>query len=200
MMFRPRPLDAAWVAGFYEGEGWIHKANQQGSYPVLSIAQKDTEPLERYAAAIGHLGMLRPKGPDMHVYIVRGLERVQAVVAMIWPWLSTRRRRQISAVLTAHVARKRERAARAQGPCPQGHLTHRIPIAGQPGKTKKYCPECTRLLHQRARSAVIRCADCAHDKTDHQRPLNPDGSVQRLAWNCTRCPCRIRGSFSKRAA
>lgn len=96
--------DFAWVAGFYEGEGSVCLHNC-GRYKRISLQvwQSSTEPLDRTRATLGfgliagpyknnsnfkRATTLKPK----YLWSVSGFERVQASIAMMWPWLSQRRR------------------------------------------------------------------------------------------------------------
>jgi hypothetical protein len=87
-------LDIAWAAGFYEGEGCIYTPKKHLG-TQLSVAQKESECLERLQM-IFRFGTIDPpgKGNTCYRWRVTSFERVQAVIAMLWPWLSERRRVQ----------------------------------------------------------------------------------------------------------
>ena len=120
----------AWAAGFYEGEGSIvahsHPVSGYSSISV-TVSQASTEPLERFKAALG-LGKLVTRPPSklenrqtMYLWRVCSYERAQAVIAMLWPWLSIRRREQARRALQlvqAHWTRP-HKAARTH--CKNGH-------------------------------------------------------------------------------
>lgn len=101
----------AWAAGFYEGEGSATAWSYRSEIRVrLEVAQQTVEPLAQFERAIGPLGSVQPSGGGRcHSYVVVGFPRVQAVAAMLWPWLSARRRRQLSAALGAYMERRRQR-------------------------------------------------------------------------------------------
>lgn len=50
--------DLAWAAGFFEGEGSIHRNGNGGSYKI-SVTQCDKDLLERFQQIVGGFGKLR---------------------------------------------------------------------------------------------------------------------------------------------
>ncbi len=100
--------ELAWVGGFFSGEGcftlnrrWVHADIRQAN---------DREPLDRVVAATGLgkvTGPYRYSNGNMrqgqYVYGLYSFEKVQALAAMLWPWLSTAKRdayrRMVSVVL-----------------------------------------------------------------------------------------------------
>jgi len=112
--FIPDTHELAWAAGFFDGEGNVRvKFNKQDGrvrcYPGLSANQIDPQVLERFQRAVG-LGKVsgpydRSRYAGAHIrqpqwcYEVWSFERVQAVVAMLWNWLSPVKREQANTVL-----------------------------------------------------------------------------------------------------
>jgi hypothetical protein len=108
--------DLAWAAGFYEGEGtialsgphyWVkgEKRLRKTRRPQMRIGQVDREPLDRFVAATG-IGYVHgpfhhenKKWQSYYQLVVTGFEKSQALVALLWPWLSERRKQQAMAVL-----------------------------------------------------------------------------------------------------
>lgn len=98
----------ACAAGLYNGEGWASSARydrRTGGMTAtltLGIGQAHPEVLERFRDAVG-IGVVngprRVRTTEMWQFRVHGFEKVQTVVAMLWPWLSTPKRRQASRVL-----------------------------------------------------------------------------------------------------
>ena len=105
--------DLAWAAGFFDGEGstcgqLYPSAIKQGRStfsPVLQVPQIDRQRLERFQVAVGGLGTIAihnrtPDGdPYMSVWRTSRFEHVQAVLAMLWPFLSVPKRQQAADVL-----------------------------------------------------------------------------------------------------
>lgn len=99
----------AYAGGLFEGEGSIscsRRNDRHAGFNVqLTIGMTDLEPLERARYAIGLGNLYGPYGPygistkPVYRWIVCGHEQVQAAVAMLWPWLSQRRRTQATAAL-----------------------------------------------------------------------------------------------------
>ena len=105
----------AWAAGFYEGEGSIctlHKdRGPGGTAALMSVVQADRPLLERFRDVLGGVGgiyLQRTASPhagryghkEMWGWQASKFESVQAVVAMLWPWLGDRRKADIKRVLT----------------------------------------------------------------------------------------------------
>ena len=99
--------DLAWAAGFLEGEGTfycnIQKPKKEGYKPQAAISlravQVEREPLERLARIFPFGRMYGPykgKGNKQphHQWGVHSFEAGQAIIALIWPWLSTKRKEQ----------------------------------------------------------------------------------------------------------
>lgn len=107
---RLRPLDThelAWAAGFFDGEGSIGCIPYEG-YATLQIAvvQNDRRPLERFLTVVG-VGAIYERPPDKHrtnlchAWQTGKFEETQAVVAMLWPFLSQPKRDQAHRAMTA---------------------------------------------------------------------------------------------------
>jgi hypothetical protein len=101
--WKPDREELAWAGGFLCGEGCFHADPR----PRVEVVQNEPEVLRRFGAAIGGLGGLHggkkiygslTKKP-MYKWRVSGFERVQAVAAMLWPWLSEAKRSQVRIVL-----------------------------------------------------------------------------------------------------
>lgn len=101
----------AYVAGLYEGDGTIIYTTTplKKPYMRLTIAMSDWEPLEMAQAILGVGSLGKPISEQYHKdafvrkpiyrYNIHGLEKVQYVIAMIYPWLSPRRKKQAKKVL-----------------------------------------------------------------------------------------------------
>lgn len=105
--------ELAWAAGLFDGEGNIrHQVSGRNSALRLSIGQKDREVLDRFQAAVGGVGNIYEKDRNGGPYFdlcVQNYEHVQAVIAMIWPWLSRIKRDQAVVAFTAYYAMPIER-------------------------------------------------------------------------------------------
>lgn len=99
----------AWVGGFYTGEGCVSaftSPSHRGK-PALTIQinQVEREPLERVQKLLG-LGIIRgpyskkrPNQRDQYHFVVTGFIKVQAVLAVLWPYLSPVKQEQARAAL-----------------------------------------------------------------------------------------------------
>lgn len=103
----------AWAAGFADGEGCFSRNSAVLKQPKFIVGQKDPELLFKLH---GILGVGKVYGPyrrhdarlpdgritwrEMSEYSVATFEGVQAVLAMLWPWLGeTKRRRAIEVLM-----------------------------------------------------------------------------------------------------
>jgi hypothetical protein len=100
--------DLAWAAGLFEGEGCftLNKGSTGRVTPRASVTSTDLDVLERFQQTIG-FGLLRAKRhkdmpsryKDKWEWAASGHELVQALMAMLWPGLSKRRRERAVEVL-----------------------------------------------------------------------------------------------------
>ena len=132
--------DLAWAGGFFDGEGHVRSIGDR-SYPALQIRQAGSftappEVLTRFQKAVCGLGyvygpMFAPERLE-HMpqwsYEAHGFEAVQAIFAMVWPWLGPIKRAQFARVILAHSALpepRRRAGVRVGRPlreaCPNGH-------------------------------------------------------------------------------
>jgi hypothetical protein len=106
--------ELAWAAGLFDGEGCIgvypgirQNRHNTSHYITLqmSIGQSDRQVLDRFYQAVGRLGNVG--GPYTYAYKLapyyrwqaRKFEHVQAIVAMLWTFLSPIKRQQATEAL-----------------------------------------------------------------------------------------------------
>jgi hypothetical protein len=143
--------EIAWAAGFFDGEGSTLLSKK---YQVsLSIGQSGDEAppiLERMNHALGALGTVRGpyvRGTHKPAYVLSivGFERTQAVIAMMWPWLTQPKRDQASSRLLAHS--QRVWAGRRDGTlCIRGH---KLTATYRDNRGTLVCCWCRREDHKR---------------------------------------------------
>jgi hypothetical protein len=97
--------ELAWAAGFFDGEGSTSAHIGRGIQ--LHLPQVDVRPLQRFQLAVCGLGTLRgpypPKGKQQRSFCVWSLtkfEHSQAVIAMLWRYLSDPKKEQMTRVVT----------------------------------------------------------------------------------------------------
>ena len=96
----------AWAAGLFDGEGYVG-VNWQGpkGFPAIRIeaSQKDRRVLDRFHSVVGGFGSIYIVGPrkgDPYFKWHCGkFEHVQAVIALLWTWLSPIKREQAAQTL-----------------------------------------------------------------------------------------------------
>lgn len=105
-----RRMQLAWAAGFFDAEGCF--SFTPGSGICASITNTDLELLERFLDVVGFgkiYGPYRVKASDVYerqphyFYRVSGLERVQALAALLWFKMSSAKKEQARMTL-AHVS------------------------------------------------------------------------------------------------
>jgi hypothetical protein len=101
----PSPEQRAWAAGFFDGEGWASSARYSRRHggmtasPVIGVGQAEPELLERFLSIVG-VGTVRgPTARGMFAFKAHGQEKVERLAALLWPWLGSRKREQITRVL-----------------------------------------------------------------------------------------------------
>jgi hypothetical protein len=113
----------AWAAGLFEGEGSF-VANRLPVGPSATLSMADEDIVRRFAQVIGGGSVYccpprRPGWKPLFKWAISGHHRVQAVVAMLWPWLSPRRRAQAKKALLA--ARQSRGHQKWRKECIHGH-------------------------------------------------------------------------------
>lgn len=94
-----------WASGLFEGEGCFTQS--MGKYPAAVISSTDLDVLDRFVAAVGiKRGIFRRKKDkrketykQAYQVTYSGVEVVQALGAMLWNGLGSRRRARLAEVL-----------------------------------------------------------------------------------------------------
>lgn len=114
--------ELAWAAGFFDGEGSVgcYKNSRPGVRArrwSVTIQQKTPPVLHRFQMAVGGLGQVggpyKTKGRDIYTYRSCRFEHVQAIMAMLWVFLSEQKRADFkrSALAMKEVSRHRGRSS-----------------------------------------------------------------------------------------
>lgn len=111
--------DYAWAAGFFDGEGWASAARynrKRGGMTaalVIGVGQAERELLDRFQRIVA-VGTVN--GPyaraNMYFWKAHGLEKVELVSRLLWPWLGSKKRSQIQAVIDDGRAHRRRQPKR----------------------------------------------------------------------------------------
>jgi hypothetical protein len=98
-MFRFETDKLAWAAGFFEGEGCFPRSlgRRRGHQICAKLRNCDREMLSRFASILrcGNIGgpfQRKPTNKPQYEWRVENFEHVQAVIALMWKWLGSRRR------------------------------------------------------------------------------------------------------------
>lgn len=154
----------AWAGGFFSGEGYTGLTRYRKTerahykkYPVMTIAQTGNgEELNRFNNAIENIGKVRgPYGPyakNKKAYFqfeISGFERVQAVFAMLYTFLSTAKQEQAIKVLDAYLAQPHRIHNKLKTHCSSGHkytenTTYVVPKTGW-----RQCKICRNIRNRR---------------------------------------------------
>lgn len=113
--------ELAWAAGFFDGEGTAVAYTRENAKGVryraftmaVSQAGNETTPevLSRFLRAVGGIGAIYQSSPYKHTvkwqrrwqWQSGNFETVQAVTAMLWPWLSGPKKEQLSNALRTYL-------------------------------------------------------------------------------------------------
>ncbi len=154
----PNATELAWAAGFFDGEGSTFNL-QARRYPKISISQngpieRPPDVLVRFRQAVLEIGDLdgpiHDQGRIKWHYFVDGHDLVQAVIALIWPWLGEVKRVQAVAALREY--REQGRPLRRPGQrrgrplnriCKRGHDYSDV-VVNHEGR--RQCRPCRNLL------------------------------------------------------
>lgn len=156
--------EIVWSAGFFDGEGHIgiHRGgHSQGPWKrtdlYLTISQCDRYVLDRFHSAVG-VGKVtgpfvrsyrNPNERDVFYYQLTRFEHVQAVVAMLWDFLSPVKRNQAFTVLREIKQRPNHRPT-----CKNGHLRNSENLYWSPDGKWRLCRACQREKDQRHRAKL----------------------------------------------
>lgn len=160
--------ELAWAAGYFDGDGCFHaslRTRPSGSsytYTSAVIHSTDEELLQRFLAVvrIGKVTVVRgAKGNRKPVWQwrVQSFEQVQAVGAMLWPWLGTYRRTQLGNV--AWTARMTPVHSRHKTHCPQGHRYDEANTYICPGGKHKGHRLCRACMREKTKRGLARARE-----------------------------------------
>jgi hypothetical protein len=117
------PLQLAWAAGFFDGEGSTIVYQSKPGYYRLTVSVPQSggpeppEVLHRFSAALLDLGEIGPQRPDgTWVWRSRSAEEAQAVVALLWSHLGTVKRRQAASAISRFRAQYGPHGLRPRSP------------------------------------------------------------------------------------
>lgn len=106
--FIPNRENLAWAAGLFDGEGTIYSNSR---LILLAVGQVDREVLDEFHTAVGNIGRVsgpytssNPNAQLSYRYTASKYETVQAVIAMLWPFLKTVKRKQAEKALKNYVS------------------------------------------------------------------------------------------------
>lgn len=141
-----RREDLAWCAGFFDGEG--HTGTQTGrKYPFITVGQKYPELLYRLQK-VWQCGRITHSSRMWRID-VNGFERVQFVIALMWPWLGAVKREQASIVMVR--ARELPGRGHPRRTCPYGHPYDEVNTYFRPDGKGRDCLACIKKRNKRRR-------------------------------------------------
>lgn len=162
--------ELAWSAGLFDGEGWVGVVDTpkqtRPPFARLSVIQADRRVLDRFRETVGVGRVFGPYrnygGPDRKPrfdFSAVHLPQVQAIVAMLWAFLSPVKREQARAALA--IARDTARSRPGRGLfrklCKNGHDLTAVPVRMQAGRRVRVCLAC-RTPYMRSRRAEQKMA------------------------------------------
>src|SRR5947207_13660201 len=118
--------ELAWAAGLFDGEGstTYHGRKPTHSVVKLQIAQVDRRVLDQFARIVkcGRVYGPHPHGRHrpLYYFVANSFEEVQAVIAMLWVWLSRLKKEQAIRAFSRSLAAHRLYQASLET-CAHGH-------------------------------------------------------------------------------
>ncbi len=150
------PLELAWAAGFFDGEGHIgaRKGETAAWRIIVQLNQTDRAVLDRFRAAVG-VGLIwgprsrnNPRHKDIYFYRAGGFEQSQAVIAMLWPFLSAPKRQQAALALRQMIDWHADRDAWCRS---RRHLIAEVGLTAWRGSCRGCYIESRRRQRERAK-------------------------------------------------
>jgi hypothetical protein len=99
--------DLAWVAGFFDGEGCISAVARKGRAAGrcslrVSACQVDPELLHRLRSIVGfgNISCAASRRNPISVWRTGSFEEAHAFIAMVWHWLSAKRKKEATRALS----------------------------------------------------------------------------------------------------
>lgn len=109
--------DLAWAAGLFDGEGHTHGPLQRRTRktgrtpPRIDICQIDRFVLDRFQSSVlglgkiyGPYGPYQPRRSVWWRFVTNRFEHSQAVICLLWPWLSPLKKQQSKEALASFYA------------------------------------------------------------------------------------------------
>jgi hypothetical protein len=151
------PLELAWAAGFYDGEGSTITQIEPSAGRVtlqVCVSQCDRRPLDRFQAALGGIGKIygpmprpNPRHSALYQYRINRFEHSQAAIAAMWKFLCEPKRQQAAAAVRKfHTNRSDSTPMRLRQACRGGHPPTDWVVSSE-GRIR--CRECRRALYYR---------------------------------------------------
>jgi hypothetical protein len=112
--------ELAWAAGLFDGEGYVGVRPVQGTarlFLQVQMTQVDRRVLDRFQSAVMGLGKVYgpyPRGGNSKPqfrFMTGKFEHSQAIMAMLWNWLSPVKREQFRIAQESFLASQQEAAA-----------------------------------------------------------------------------------------
>lgn len=134
------PIELAWAAGYFDGEGNVgyYGGKGDGSYRSLRLAIGNTQlaELERFQRAVGGLGSITgptqlPGRRPIWKWQIQNSDGARSVLSMLWPYLSDNKRRDAAQALEKYREVIEQRASLPF--CTVGHGEEdRVLVQGRP--------------------------------------------------------------------
>lgn len=149
--------EIAWLAGMYEGEGWVEvtlpthpRARTSIRRARLRIGSSDLDITQRLAAlssssTITTRRATDPKHKTMHYWSVADMDEVSRLLTLMRPWMGNRRGKRADEVLTL-ISARREPGATRNTHCVQSHALTPDNLIRRVEKAREYhrCRTCAK--------------------------------------------------------
>lgn len=155
--------ELSWAAGFWDGEGCTSAGR---GVPMVVITQAERYTLDRFMAAVGGVGAIygpyhyeskqfKSTQPIWHYRAVK-FEDAQAVLAMLWKYLSPSKREQAHAIFLKYRRYVKQKPSLRNGGiiCMNGHDVTGVNLYVHPKRGTRHCRQCRKEYSAKRRATL----------------------------------------------
>lgn len=153
LSFNPDPIELAWSAGFFDGEGTTHcQVDSITRSLQTTVGQAERMTLDRFRSAVG-VGAVNPNSDNSFFRFAAYSENAMSVLGLLWPYLSDPKKLQAIRAFLRYIStpvKRLPRTANAQY-CMRGHRYAEVGVYVAPdgGRECALCRKARRSGNQR---------------------------------------------------
>lgn len=144
-----KPIEAAWLAGLFEGEGCFEIARNGGTRITIRMTDRDVIDRVNILFPCTGIGIVRPRRAaggyykDQYAWRINDPDKVREFIGLVLPWLGERRSARAAEVL-GHLDTRPGIGGRNRNKthCAEGHEYTPENTYLRPGTTHRHCRKC----------------------------------------------------------